>query len=314
MLNSADYRKMLKCLHLEGYAQSYEDAEYILETISDEEFDALYETIILNPKIVSHLISEGYAYTSEQAEEMLYHMSDNWKQNILESSARERFADLQRRSAETDATTPDIVNAARQAAARYIKAGENLNAAQQEASSDAAHQEYLTRKHRKKGTHKESVDLYHLLQSYLISEGYADTYEAADQMISFMSEGWMQSIVEATKVVAQQGGVPGTVQVQPVQQGGIGIGPFRIGGTTVNRPVSGTFRAGGVSDTAAARYNTQLDNPNIPASERQRELERSGHSGFIPLSNPSSIPDTGIPGRPSPGRALDQTNARIRGF
>jgi hypothetical protein len=159
----------------------------------------------------------------------------------------------------------------------------------------------------------EEVDIYDIILSHLLDEGYAESVEQAEVIMVNMSEEWRHSILEAT-VVAQQSGVPGTVQVKPEQQGGIGIGPIKIGATTANKTVPGSFKAGGVSDTDAARYNTKIDNPSISAAERQSQLNRSKQSGFIPLSNPSSIPDTGIPGRPSPGRAEDQTRARTKGY
>lgn len=40
-----DYHKLLKYVYFEGYANSYEEAEYILEQLSDEEFDELCENV-----------------------------------------------------------------------------------------------------------------------------------------------------------------------------------------------------------------------------------------------------------------------------
>lgn len=239
MLNSADYRKMLKCLHLEGYAQSYEDAEYILETISDEEFDSLYETIILNPKIVSHLISEGYAYTSEQAEEMLYHMSDDWKQNILESKSEElaqRLVDLQRRSAATD---EDMEHHRR----RTHKAAKKLTAAERRFRNLV---DVETRRGPAEEDQNESVDLYHLLQGYLISEGYADTYESADQIISFMSEDWVNHIL--TEAARDQSN------------------------KQIERGVKTTYQAGNVLDNLHQGRSRGIS--RLPATERAAKVER----------------------------------------
>jgi hypothetical protein len=36
-----EYHKLLKFLYFEGYADSYEEAEYLLEELNNEEFDAL---------------------------------------------------------------------------------------------------------------------------------------------------------------------------------------------------------------------------------------------------------------------------------
>ena len=239
MLNSADYRKMLKCLHLEGYAQSYEDAEYILETISDEEFDALYETIILNPKIVSHLISEGYAYTSEQAEEMLYHMSDNWKQNILESNIKDlgaRLDALQKQSATTDAETQKLVQKGRK---QFRQLDAAVNRFQNLVDKDIARNPHAENP-------QENVDLYHLLQGYLISEGYADTYEAADQIISFMSEDWVNHIL--TEAARDQSN------------------------KQIERGIKTTYQAGNVLDNLHQGRSRGIS--RLPATERAAKVER----------------------------------------
>jgi len=42
---SFEYHQLLKYVYFEGYADSYEDAEYIIENLSDEEFDVLCENV-----------------------------------------------------------------------------------------------------------------------------------------------------------------------------------------------------------------------------------------------------------------------------
>jgi hypothetical protein len=49
-------------------------------------------------------------------------------------------------------------------------------------------------------TRKEQVDLYDIILSHLLDEGYAETLEAAEVMMVNMSEGWRQSIVEGRDV------------------------------------------------------------------------------------------------------------------
>jgi hypothetical protein len=43
---------------------------------------------------------------------------------------------------------------------------------------------------------KEEVDLYDIILSHLIDEGYANTNESALVIMTNMSEGWAQSIIE----------------------------------------------------------------------------------------------------------------------
>ena len=49
---------------------------------------------------------------------------------------------------------------------------------------------------RKRMVNKESYDLYDIILSHLLDEGYADTQEAAERIMVNMSEEWRESIVE----------------------------------------------------------------------------------------------------------------------
>jgi hypothetical protein len=49
---------------------------------------------------------------------------------------------------------------------------------------------------RERGTQKEQVDLYDIILSHLLDEGYAETPEAAEVIMVNMSEDWRESIVE----------------------------------------------------------------------------------------------------------------------
>ena len=48
----------------------------------------------------------------------------------------------------------------------------------------------------KRGVSAESFDLYDIILSHLIDEGYADTFEAAEAIMVNMSEDWRESIME----------------------------------------------------------------------------------------------------------------------
>ena len=154
-------------------------------------------------------------------------------------------------------------------------------------------------------------DMFDIILEYLVAEGYADTNENALVIMANMSEEWRETIIEA-QVLAAKGGVPGTMNVKPTKEGGF----LGIGAKTVNKPVAGSFKPSDVSSTDAARYNTQVDRNNTigrgtpPASVVQRRAKQSGHSGYMQVKNPDSIPNTGIPDRPTPQRAGDQNRAR----
>ena len=46
------------------------------------------------------------------------------------------------------------------------------------------------------GPYKEQVDLYDIILSHLLDEGYAETPEAAEAIMVNMSEDWRESIIE----------------------------------------------------------------------------------------------------------------------
>ena len=52
---------------------------------------------------------------------------------------------------------------------------------------------------RARGTQKEQVDLYDIILSHLLDEGYAETQEQAEAIMVNMSEDWRESIVEGMK-------------------------------------------------------------------------------------------------------------------
>ena len=160
---------------------------------------------------------------------------------------------------------------------------------------------------------KDSYDLYDIILSHLLDEGYAETQEQAEVIMVNMSEDWRESIVEA-EVLAQKGGVPGSVQVNKTREGGF----LGIGSKEVSKPVSGSFKAKDVSSKDAARYNTGIDKKfgsadnidNTSAANVQYAANRAGNSGYMKVKDPGSLPNTGIPNRPTPGRASDQNQAR----
>ena len=48
---------------------------------------------------------------------------------------------------------------------------------------------------------KESYDLYDIILSHLLDEGYADTEQAAEAIMVNMSEEWRESIVETRSII-----------------------------------------------------------------------------------------------------------------
>jgi hypothetical protein len=61
---------------------------------------------------------------------------------------------------------------------------------------NAKQKEKQRRKGLAKGAMGEAVDLYDIILSHLLDEGYADTEQAAEAIMVNMSEDWRESIVE----------------------------------------------------------------------------------------------------------------------
>jgi len=94
------------------------------------------------------------------------------------------------------------------------------------------------------GQLKQDVDMFELIKGHLMSEGFADSEEAAHAIMANMSEQWMDNIVEATaRVLAPKGGVAGSVQVKQTTTKTPGFLGTGIGSKTktTSTPVPGTW-------------------------------------------------------------------------
>ena len=65
--------------------------------------------------------------------------------------------------------------------------------------SDRWHDDMSQVRRLKRNLNKEEVDIYDVILSHLIDEGYASTEEAATAIMVNMSEDWRDSVVEAYK-------------------------------------------------------------------------------------------------------------------
>jgi hypothetical protein len=78
-----EYHKLLKFLYFEGYSDSYEEAEYVLEELNCD-------------GVLEYLIDEGYSDTFENAVVILENMSEEWRESIVEEITPERRARYKR--------------------------------------------------------------------------------------------------------------------------------------------------------------------------------------------------------------------------
>jgi hypothetical protein len=115
-----------------------------------------------------------------------------------DTSAKRQILDRSRARAEKDEKDygdkpfqKQVANQSKAAHDRYLKAGYSKYGA-----DDARGSGNKARK-RAASLNKEQVDLYDIILSHLLDEGYAETPEAAEVIMVNMSEDWRESIVEA---------------------------------------------------------------------------------------------------------------------
>jgi hypothetical protein len=181
--------------------------------------------------ILSHLLDEGYAETPEAAEVIMVNMSEDWRESIFEEILDEGAAGAvaaraqklaNQRKGQTPERKATYQNLAKQAGARERgphQRGDNrtgMTSSERERRRDAAayHSDLygekkntygkggVTKNPRKlaqqkaRGQHAEQYDIYDIILSHLLDEGYAETVEAAEVIMVNMSEDWGLSIVE----------------------------------------------------------------------------------------------------------------------
>jgi len=167
------------------------------------------EDIELYNIVFNHLIEEGFASSEENAEKIISVMSDEWISNILidESMMRGSRPDSGSSSgsngiggvvdAVTNTVKPYVQNQARK---KYgplggmIAGGEVDKIGSRVKSGDYGGA--LSRVVQGAGKLFNSVDMFDIVKGHLLDEGYADTEDAAINIMANMSEEWKQSIVE----------------------------------------------------------------------------------------------------------------------
>jgi hypothetical protein len=97
---------------------------------------------------------------------------------------------------------------------------------------------------------KEAYDLYDIILSHLINEGYAETQEAAQAIMVNMSEDWREDIIEDIR---------GAITYNPNTP--IGRIKRRIKGSTPEKREARTRAYQGNRSDAAERYGASQRNP-----------------------------------------------------
>jgi hypothetical protein len=87
--NNYEYHKLLKFLYFEGYADSYEEAQYVLEELNCD-------------GVLEYLIDEGYSDTFEDAVVIMENMSEEWRRSIVEGMTLKDFKQQRSRQKQKD--------------------------------------------------------------------------------------------------------------------------------------------------------------------------------------------------------------------
>jgi hypothetical protein len=181
--------------------------------------------------ILAHLLDEGYAETPEAAEKIMVNMSEEWREDIMEGMSMKDFKanrkKLQRKEASADARkrghegktwadsgktySPDqakrnranMTDATRQALYRVANNPDDDGGDDHYPASKTNDPKKL-RKQKAMGEIGESYDLYDIILSHLLDEGYADTQQAAEAIMVNMGEEWRESIIEADSIEAMR--------------------------------------------------------------------------------------------------------------
>jgi hypothetical protein len=72
---------------------------------------------------------------------------------------------------------------------------------QRQETADEA-EEFLRKHPRRRRTQKEQADLYDIILSHLLDEGYADCLGSAEIILENMSEEWLEDIIEEKKPIS----------------------------------------------------------------------------------------------------------------
>lgn len=159
-MSSYEYNQLLKFLYFEGYADSYEEAEYILEDLSDEEFEDLNEA------------------------------SKSWSVTKIRKFNKE----IERQKEQRKKTPNSSLRPGDQAAlARML-------AKRQSPTRSAREVEPATQEQpRQRTTNLANVKIgedFDIISEFLFVEGYADTIENAELMVEGISKEWVEEILE----------------------------------------------------------------------------------------------------------------------
>jgi hypothetical protein len=143
--------------------------------------------------VKGYLIGEGYADTEEAALAIMINMSEEWREQILDEAEVMKHQAQRDRIERSKSSEDDRIKKAR---SKYGKERRYFP------PTKGVHGEIERRQAQKppsklrSGSLPESYDLYDIILSHLIAEGYAETEDAAESIMVNMSEEWREEILD----------------------------------------------------------------------------------------------------------------------
>ena len=221
-LNKEEYDCLINYILDERYANSYDEAEYILENILEEDFDKIVEEF-------KDLTPEKEERVKKRVEDLtgkMQHHTDQAKRNAEEFTKRKEGEGLLARIkqivvgnhgprsrglkhvAKARKYAKHIKNAqdalSRSSAGRSASLIHKRNQVRQQLQNLGVNPDAGPDSNNVRRFKREEVDLYDIILSHLLDEGYADTEEAATTIVENMSEKWISTILEAHPLDAER--------------------------------------------------------------------------------------------------------------
>ena len=167
-MSSYEYHQILQFLYFEGYADSYESAEYLFEQLSDEEFEELNEA---------------------------------WSSKKIERFNKE----IKRQEQQRKRTPNSSLRPGDQAAlARMLARGQSPTKSASKPDPTPTEKPKRTRTIKKTELASIVKEDFDIISNFLFVEGFTDTIENAELMAESISEQWANQILDEAHLILEK--------------------------------------------------------------------------------------------------------------
>jgi hypothetical protein len=170
-MSSYEYHQILQFLYFEGYADSYEEAEELVESLSDDEFEELNEIRAQKP----------------------------WSETKIKRFNKE----IERQKKQRKKTPHSSLRPADQEALGRMLAGDPPPESRDRKPSptrSSRENEPKAQPEEKKPKGRRTDMSKVIVAHYLFDEGYADSIDGAEVMAESISDNWVQSILSESDI------------------------------------------------------------------------------------------------------------------